>query len=588
MTRYLKKSKLTFLLFFLIFQYNHAQIFDSIGKKTEGPPSKDFIIQDSTRLDQNPLEEYSESYYMVNQLNEAIGYPPEKFNLTTPQATLEHFIVKSRNKNFKDAAYALNLNLLPNNISLEDAAILAEKLYFIMDQRIGIAWDGISDRPDGQVDISTSTNKAIAGKPRRSINFGQIEMDDRDVVFRVQRLKYKDRGPVWLISSQTVENIEPLYEVYGPRELDKIIPSWIGFKLFDVPFWKFVGTFILLFLSWLVARGVAFILRKVFLNSKTHWVHNIANTLSSPAGAAVGILFFYILLNNLISFSGPLARGIYAVLLMAVIGTFTWLIMRVIDYTMDFFTNKKIGDISFEENKQSRKMLTYVSVGRRLFIFVIFIIAVSTIISQFPSLEKVGISLMASAGIATVIVGIAAQSTLGNIIAGVQIALTRPVKIGDAVIIKDTYGYVEDLRFTYMVVRTWDLRRKVIPLTEVISESFDNLSMTDSESLLEIEVHADYRIDVTKLRRKFIELVKNSEDWNGKTEPTVQVEGMNDTTLHIRCLCPGKDYLTAWNLHCEVREKLMAYIAELEDGIYLSRKRIDLRKSGNQDDNIQN
>ena len=188
---------------------------------------------------------------------------------------------------------------------------------------------------------------------------------------------------------------------------------------------------------------------------------------------------------------------------------------------------------------------------------------------------------MASAGIATVVVGIAAQSTLGNIVAGIQIAITKPVRIGDAVIIQDTYGFVEDIRFTYLVVRSWDLKRKVIPLKSVISESFDNLSMTNSLSVIEIELHADYRIDVSKLRSKFEELLEESEEYNGEKEPTVQVEGITNEVIKIRCLCSAKDYPTTWDLHCKVREKLIKYVAELEDGIYLSRKRIKIENNQN-------
>jgi len=547
-------------------------------------PPKTSIIEDSIADTDNALLKYSEAYYNVNQLNDGIGFPPAKYNLTSPQATLEHFIVTSRNKNFKAAAYALNFNLLSDNISIKDAAILAEKLNFVIEQRVSLSWDDLPDRPDGQVDISTNTNKAVAGKPRRSINFGKIDLNGKDVSLRLQRIKYKDEGPIWLISSQTVENIEPLYKEYGPRKLDRIIPEWISFHFLGLPIWKVIGTILLLILAYFISKLVSYLIHKIFANTKRRWLRDIANKLSSPAGAAVGILIFYILLNNLISFSGPLARGIYAVLLITVISIFTWLIMRIIDYAMDFFAERKIGDISAEENGQARKMLTYVSVARRIFIFIVVIVAASVILSQFPSLEKLGISLMASAGIATVVVGIAAQSTLGNIIAGVQIALTKPVRIGDAVIIEGAYGFVEDIRFTFMVVRTWDLRRKVIPLKSVISESFDNLSMTDSQSILEIELHADYRIDVSKVRKKFTELVKNSEEWDGEKEPMVQVEAMNETVLKIRCLCSGKDYPTAWDLHCKVREDLMKYISQLEEGIYLSRNRIEIdRKEKNSD-----
>ena len=544
-------------------------------------PPKENVIEDSLQNEQNPLAEYTEAYFKTNHLNETMGFPPAEYNLNTPQATLEHFIVNSRNKDFLAAAYALNFGLLPDNITKEDAAILAEKLNFIIDQRVNISWDELPDRPDGQIDITTSTNKSVAGTPRRSIKFGTIDFEKRNITFRLQRIKYKKEGPIWLISAQTVENIEPLYKEYGPRKLDRVIPDWISFQVFGVPIWKIIGTLLLIFLGYLIAKFVSFIIHKVFSGTKKRWLRDIANKLATPAGAAVGILIFYILLNSLISFSGPLARGIYAVLLITVISIFTWLIMRIIDYVIDFVSERKIGDISSEENSEARRMLTYVSVGRRIFIFLVVIIAASIILSQFPSLEKLGISLMASAGIATVVVGIAAQSTLGNIVAGIQIAITKPVRIGDAVIIQDTYGFVEDIRFTYLVVRSWDLKRKVIPLKSVISESFDNLSMTNSLSVIEIELHADYRIDVSKLRSKFEELLEESDEYNGEKEPIVQVEGITNEVIKIRCLCSAKDYPTTWDLHCKVREKLIKYVAELEDGIYLSRKRIKIENNQN-------
>ena len=134
-------------------------------------------------------------------------------------------------------------------------------------------------------------------------------------------------------------------------------------------------------------------------------------------------------------------------------------------------------------NEESRKLLTYISVARRLITFLVIIIGGYIILSQFRSLEKLGISLLASAGVATVIIGVAAQSTLGNIIAGLQIAFTKPVRVGDTVIIDDDWGYVEDIKFTFMVVRTWDLRRLVVPLKYVISNTFENWSMTSSHQI---------------------------------------------------------------------------------------------------------
>ena len=563
--------------------YPQQQKGDTINQSEDQKlPLKREVIEDSTANAGNSLGEYNEAYYKVNRWNKGIGYPPDDINLQTPQAALEHFIINCRNKDFKQAAYVLNMNLLPDDINMEQAAVLAEKFYFLMEKKIAVGWEELSDRPDGQIDFSTSTNKAIAGKVRRSVSFGKTDFKNRDITFRLQRVKYKDKSPIWLISAQTVENIEPLYRSFGPRKLDRMIPNWISFQILGIPIWKLIGTILLLMLGYFIAKIVSHYLRKIFSNTNKYWIKNIAIRLASPAGAAIGILVFYLLLNNLISFTGQLARGLYTILLIAFISIFTWLVMRVIDYIMDFFAEHKVGELQ-EQNEDAKKMMTYISIGRRLFIFIIVILGISVIFSQFPSLERLGISLMASAGIATIVFGIAAQSTLGNIIAGVQIAITKPAKIGDSVIIEDSFGYVEDITFTYMVLKTWDLRRKVIPLKAVISNSFENLSMTNSQTNGIVKVYADHRINVSKVRKKWAELVKSSELWDGDEEksPAVQVTEMTPQALEIRCLCSGKDFITTWDLHCELREKIVKYISELEDGFYLTKERVELEKRKN-------
>ena len=576
------KFKSLFLLFCLIstIGFAYQQEKDStIQSEDQQLPPKETIIKDSTANAGSTLKEYSEAYFIAGRWNQGIGFPPEDINLQSPQAALEHFIIHARNKEYKKAAYALNLNLLPDEIQIAEAAVLAEKLNFVLKQRISLNWENISDRPDGQIDISTTTNKAIAGKPRRSVTFGTTELDKRDVAFRLQRIKYKDNSPIWLISSQTVENIEPLYNKFGPRKLDRMIPNWISFKIFGIPVWKIVATILLLMLSYFISRLVSHSIRKFFYKTEKNWIRNIAYRLAAPAGSAVGILVFYLLLNNLISFTGPLARGLYTLLLIFFIGIFTWLVMRVIDYIMDFFAEHKVGELD-EQNEDAKKTMTYISIGRRIFVFIIVILGIFVIFSQFPSLERLGISLMASAGIATIVFGIAAQSTLGNIIAGVQIAITKPAKIGDAVIIEDSFGYVEDITFTYMVVKTWDLRRKVIPLKTVISNSFENLSMTNSQTNGVVRLYVDHRIDVSKVRAKWAELVKSSELWDGDEEksPDVQVTEMTHQALEIRCLCSAKDFITTWNLHCELREKIVKYVGELENGLYLTKERVELEE----------
>ena len=568
-----QNSLLLILVFNLCFLSSFAQDSTKTTSGKDLPSSEPTVPEDGEFLP-NAIKEYNEAYFILSRLNRPIGLPPNTFNFQSPQATLEHFIVKARSGNYEDAAYALNLNLLPDNLTKKQAATLAQKFYFVLNQRVKIDWGGLSDRPDGQIDISTNTNQAIAGKPMRSVVFGEVDLEGKDVVLRLQRVKYKEFGAFWLISANTVENIDELYTVYGPRELDRMMPDWARIRFLNMPIWKVVGTLILILLSYFLGKLSLFILRRMFRKSDKVWVNTIAKRLATPAGWAIGVLFFYISLNKLISFGGSFASTLYAILLIAVIGTITWFIMRFIDSFMVYVAETKIGDANPEENNEARMMMTYISVARRVITFVVIIVGASVILSQFRSLEKLGISLIASAGLATVILGVAAQSTLGNIIAGIQIAITRPARIGDTIIIDDDWGYVEDIRFTYMVVRTWDLRRLVVPLKYVISNTFENWSMTSAHQVRPIIIYADYKINVEDVRRKFYELVEDEEDWDRDTPPKVQVVDVTENSIKLRALCRANDASSTWDLHCILREQLIHYISNLEDGKHLSRSRI--------------
>ena len=150
---------------------------------------------------------------------------------------------------------------------------------------------------------------------------------------------------------------------------------------------------------------------------------------------------------------------------------------------------------------------------------------------SFESIRNIGVSLLTSAGIAGIIVGLAAQKAIATLLAGIQIAITKPARIGDTVVFEDQWGYVEDIRFTYMVVRTWDWRRLVIPLKQVISDTFENWSITSAHQIRPIVIYADYRIDVKKVRKKFKELLEGHESWDENHPPVVQVV---DTNIDIK------------------------------------------------------
>ncbi|WP_156101263.1 mechanosensitive ion channel family protein [Salegentibacter sp. Hel_I_6] len=570
-----------FLLPISIFAFQQ----DSLSTENTLPSEEKIDNSNESNYLPNSLKEYNKAYYELTRLNNPLGLAPNKFNLQTPQSTLEHFVISSRNKNFKEAAYALNLNLMPNTLTEKEAIDIAQKLYFVMDQRVAINWDALPDRPDGQVDIRTTTNQAVAGQPRRSVVFGETQIENRDIIFRLQRVKYKDYGAFWLISANTVENTEELYQLYGPTFLDRHMPTWSQAKIGTVPLWKPVLTFLLLIVSYILGKVVILLVRRIAQSFDKPIIVALSKRLGIPAALASGVLFFYISLNELISYSGAFSSTIYAILLAIVIASATWFFMRILDFAMRYVAENKIGDVTSENSHESRQLFTYLSVARRILTFTVVIVGTSIILSQFRSMEKLGVSMLASAGLATIILGIAAQSTLGNIIAGVQIALTKPARIGDTVIIDDRWGYVEDIRFTYMIVRTWDLRRLIVPLKTVISDTFENLSITSPHSLNEIELYVDYRVDVDKLRAKFKELLENSEEWDEEHPPIMQVTEMTEKSLKVRAICSASTGVIAWDLHCKLREQMVAYINELEEGIYFTRSRVELKEPHFNSDN---
>ncbi|WP_405252500.1 mechanosensitive ion channel family protein [Dokdonia sp. Asnod3-C12] len=574
----MRRQPIVTIAIYLLLGLNFSIVAQQSESNSKEFPKLSDTIPSEGIYNSNPIGEYNDAYYQLERLNDNIGLPPKEFNFTTPQATLEHFILSCREGKFEDAAYSLNLNLFPKSVTRKEAAILAEKFYFVINQRIAIDWEGISDRLDGQVDITTSTNKNISGKPRRSVVFGEVALENRDAVLRLQRVKLKEWGAFWIISANTVENIEPLYAIYGPRKLDRVMPGWSKVGVLGIPIWKIIGTILLGFLGYLLGQFFSFFTRKLFLKSKKPLLKSIATKMAKPAGIVIGVLFFYLTLTYLISFSGSMASTLYAILLIIVIASIAWFLMSFIDYIFAYVTENRVGDSSLEENKHARMMMTYISVARRVLTIIIIIVAITVIFSQFRSLEKLGISLLASAGLITIILGVAAQNTLGNIIAGIQIALTQPASIGDTINIQSEWGYVEDIRFTYMVVRTWDSRRLIIPLKDVISKPFENWSMTNPKQVRPITIYADYHIDVQKVREKFAQLLIDSEHWDEEHEPTVQVTGVTEKSIEIRALCSAKDASTTWDLHCKLREQLVQFVASLNNGGYLAKQRLQIEK----------
>ena len=177
----------------------------------------------------------------------------------------------------------------------------------------------------------------------------------------------------------------------------------------------------------------------------------------------------------------------------------------------------------------------------------------------FPSLRAVGFSLFASAGAAGLIVGLAARPTLSNLIAGLQIALTDPIRIDDVVIVEGEWGWIEEINTTYVVVRIWDLRRLVVPLTHFIEKPFQNWTRRSADILGTVFFYADYTVPVDEIRAELRRIVEGSELWDGEV-CGLQVTNATERTVELRALVSAATSPEAWDLRCMVRERMIEFL----------------------------
>jgi small-conductance mechanosensitive channel len=179
----------------------------------------------------------------------------------------------------------------------------------------------------------------------------------------------------------------------------------------------------------------------------------------------------------------------------------------------------------------------------------------------FESVRQYGVSLFASAGAAGLIVGLAARPILSNLIGGVQLAITQPIRIDDAVIVENEFGWIEEITSTYVVIRLWDWRRLVVPLSYFIEKPFQNWTREGSALIGTVFLYLDYWVPIDALRKKAEEIVNQSKLWDGRVV-NLQVSDAKESTIEVRVLVSARSAPAAWDLRCEVREKLIAFLRQ--------------------------
>ncbi len=237
--------------------------------------------------------------------------------------------------------------------------------------------------------------------------------------------------------------------------------------------------------------------------------------------------------------------------------TIAWLIMSVVSIGKILLLRH--FDITIKDNLEARKLYTRFSILEKVLFVIIIFIAIATALMNFESIRRIGISLFASAGIAGIIIGFAAQKLIGTFLAGVQLAITQPIRIDDVVIVEGEWGWIEEINLTYVVVRIWDKRRLIVPTTYFIEKPFQNWTKVSADILGTVFIYTDYSVPFNDIRAELERLVRESEYWDGQVV-NLQITNAKESTVEMRALMSAKDSPSAWNLRVYVREKLIEYI----------------------------
>lgn len=253
------------------------------------------------------------------------------------------------------------------------------------------------------------------------------------------------------------------------------------------------------------------------------------------------------------------------ILLVSVIVLVGWALLLACDVGAEFYLRRFRMDV--EDNLIARKHITQVRILKRALKILIGVLAISVVLMMFESVRQYGVSLFASAGAAGLIIGLAARPILSNLIAGIQIAITQPIRVDDAVVVEGEWGWIEEITSAYVVIRLWDWRRLVVPLSYFTEKPFQNWARHTASIIGTVFFHVDYSVPVERLREKLKEFVNGNPLWDGQVA-VLQVTEARERTLELRALVSAATSPKAWDLRCQIREKMISFIqSEFPDAL---------------------
>ena len=515
----------------------------------------------------------SEPFLKLEVLNP--GLPPlaRPPDLETPQAALENFDFEAARGDFDRASRSLDLNGYSPARQAEAGRALAKQLKAVMDREIWFRWDEFPDTPDGRQDdqLGTGSKDGQAPGPRSSIFLGRAFIGDVDHEVRLQRVKPAKGEPVWVFSRRTVAQVPALYRAFGPSRLEAYIPAALKRSKFAmIEVWQWIGFGVILtaggVLGWLVQGAALLAIRW----RDSAWTRTVAEAIRGPGAMTDGLAISAHLARRFLGLAGPVLSVLEPVYLALMVGGLAWFLQRLIGLLAGLISRR----YEAHDTDEANVLLTRIVVARHLLTFLVLLVGAGYALSRFEWVRRVGPTFLASAGVAGVVLGVAAQRTLGNLFAGLLLAVTQPVKTGDAILFEGEFGWIEDIAINYLVIRVWDLRRIVVPITHFLDKPIQNWSRGSQSLMMPVYFHADYHVDVAAARAELEAILESTDLWDRSVPPILQVTGSGERSIELRALCSAGDPTSSWNLQSLVRERMVDFLRRAEGGRNLPHLRV--------------
>jgi small-conductance mechanosensitive channel len=482
----------------------------------------------------------------------------------TPRRTMEGFLKEGREGDYRIAASYLDLRGIAEPLRDREGPDLAQKLAYVLQHQPTLNLAKIPDLAEGDPHAN----------PPGTVVADTLYLNEHPVPIALTRVRFPDGVDRWLIARSTVDAIPMIDAVYGPRPIGINIPASLSRPtiLGNEP-WQWIGVALALVAAYGIGRFLAALIVRTAsyftVRTPTRADDALLEAARRPLRTLIAVLSFRILLGPLQLTTAVLQVCDHVTYTALVIGI-AWLVLRSLGVATLWLDERAGRDV--KDALRGRRVRTQALLLRRVASVTIGFFAGAFVLIQFEFVRSVGVSLLASAGVVSVVVGLAAQRSLAAIIGGIQFSVAQPVRVGDQVVVEGEFGELEEIYLTYAVVRLWDKRRLIVPIMYFLEKPFQNWTRSATDIIGAVLLKVDFAIPVDVVRAELRRICESEPDWDGQT-CALQVVDSDATSMTLRALVSARDASTLWNLRCRVRERLLAFIHSQENGKYLVHER---------------